>query len=307
MTFQRTLRIPDDDNTYPLPPTLGRFPVHQVSDYARRVPSAWKDHGGVFIPMYQREALWLAFDGADWRPNAVQVGVGNINAVSGEPWAEHLSDAPQNYIICPEQMWLDGFNNGDGTVQQFIAMPLGRGYTVEAQLTGKEDVGGIQIRVYDPKAGRFPSRPPARSTEFLSADTPSGPMSASKQATMGMAPGGKMHQKIYLDKYGLDTWDQENFGSVFIHIVNSEQYRKLTRREPPPSPVNARTYTQHNFPWFEVYDEDRETLRSRGKLSEVKSVHQIDVSTGRAKSEDEEALEIDPAQIEKIKPPTSGQ
>jgi len=24
--FQRTLRIPDDDNTYPLPPGLGKFP-----------------------------------------------------------------------------------------------------------------------------------------------------------------------------------------------------------------------------------------------------------------------------------------
>ena len=28
ITFQRTLRIPDDGGVYPLPPGLGRFPIH---------------------------------------------------------------------------------------------------------------------------------------------------------------------------------------------------------------------------------------------------------------------------------------
>src|SRR5215216_4501578 len=50
MTFQRTLRIPDDGKNYPLPPGLGTFPVCKVSDYADRVPKSWVAHGGVFIP-----------------------------------------------------------------------------------------------------------------------------------------------------------------------------------------------------------------------------------------------------------------
>ncbi|NIM97041.1 MAG: hypothetical protein GTO24_02815 [candidate division Zixibacteria bacterium] len=33
--FQRTLRIPDDNNNYPLPPGLGRFPLRQVDDFAK--------------------------------------------------------------------------------------------------------------------------------------------------------------------------------------------------------------------------------------------------------------------------------
>ena len=37
--FQRTLRIPDDGNTYPLPPGLGSFPIYRVEDYATRVPA----------------------------------------------------------------------------------------------------------------------------------------------------------------------------------------------------------------------------------------------------------------------------
>jgi len=57
--FQRTLRIPDDNREYPLPPGLGRFPVEHVDDFADKLPGTWQAHGGVFIPMYQSEALWI--------------------------------------------------------------------------------------------------------------------------------------------------------------------------------------------------------------------------------------------------------
>lgn len=53
--FQRTLRIPDDGRTYPLPPGLGAFPVSRVADYTRRIPREWHRENGFFIPMYQRE------------------------------------------------------------------------------------------------------------------------------------------------------------------------------------------------------------------------------------------------------------
>ena len=49
--FQRTLRIPDDDSEYPLPPGMGRFPVRHVDDFAARVPERWLSHGGVMLPM----------------------------------------------------------------------------------------------------------------------------------------------------------------------------------------------------------------------------------------------------------------
>jgi hypothetical protein len=62
--FQRTLRIPDDGKDYPLPPGLGRFPMKHVDDFAEKVPSLWLEHGGVMLPMYQSEALWLNFNSA---------------------------------------------------------------------------------------------------------------------------------------------------------------------------------------------------------------------------------------------------
>ena len=45
--FQRTLRIPDDNREYPLPPGLGSFPLEHVDDYTARAPKSWQRHGGV--------------------------------------------------------------------------------------------------------------------------------------------------------------------------------------------------------------------------------------------------------------------
>ena len=88
--LQRTLRIPDDDKTYPLPPGLGAFPLQHVDDHAADVPSTWLQHGGVMLPMYQSEAMWLNFSStmiADRRvsyPFAIKVATGKQSAVSGK-------------------------------------------------------------------------------------------------------------------------------------------------------------------------------------------------------------------------------
>lgn len=93
--------------------------------------------------MYQSEAMWIEFKAS--APHAVKVAVGKINAVSGKTWKNGLN--PQDYLVTPPQKWIDGINCANGKARQFVAMPLGEGYTVEGQLTGKEKFGGIQIQV----------------------------------------------------------------------------------------------------------------------------------------------------------------
>jgi hypothetical protein len=110
--------------------------------------------------MYQREALWLGFVGTSWKPNAVKIAAGRRNALTGDSWTSSLHAHPQDYLVCPDQPWLDGFKTGEGVVRHFVAMPLGQGYSLEAQLTETEYVGGIQIDVYEAKPGRFPDHPP---------------------------------------------------------------------------------------------------------------------------------------------------
>lgn len=158
--FRRTLRIPEDGKDYPLPPGFSRFPICKVEDYADKVPANWLEDGGFFIPMHQREALYLEFGGAAWRPAAAKIGIGKINAVTGDQWDETIRKHKQDYVIVPDQHWLDGINSDDGRVRQFVAMPLGEGYTVEEQITDESRFGGIQVVAFDPKTGVFPEEDP---------------------------------------------------------------------------------------------------------------------------------------------------
>lgn len=303
VSFQRTLRIPDDGKKYPLPPGLDKFPICKVSDFADSVPESWKQHGGVFIPMYQREALWLEFNSSYWRPNVVKVAAGKVNAVTGKSWNQSLSEVEQDYMVCPPQNWLDGFKTGHGTVRQFIAMPLGKGYTVEEQLTNKDKFGGIQLIVFEPKMGKFPEEEPNPILYMVSDYQPSlkrieGEIS---ETEMGLAAGGKITQKIYPDEHGIDTWDEDNFGRVYIHIVNSSMFRKITGMEVPSTPITTETYTKYGLPWFEIYDEHLEDIAIGEELYAIKPVKLIDKMKCLFKNEDNLSILISDKQIKKIK------
>lgn len=269
VSFQRTLRIPDDGRTYPLPPGLGEFPLRLVRDYASRVPAAWTKRGGVLLPMYQREAMWLSFGG---RPHALQVGIGKVCAVSGERWSDQLRRDPQNYVVTGTQPWLDGIASGKGTIRQFVAVPLGKGLTVEAQLTGHEEYGGVQLQAFAPKSGRIPR------DDFdicRSVDAACDFAECEMSASMGIGAGGTMEQKVYPDPYGVDVWDPFARTRVYVHILNSEMWHRITGEAPPPSPVSARSYIDAGLPWFSLYDEHAQTLAPTAKLAGVKSIDQL--------------------------------
>ena len=67
ITFERTLRIPDDNKTYPIPPSLGKFPLVQVQDYlaSDAIPHHWKTEKGVMLPMWQKEAMFIQFSSSN--------------------------------------------------------------------------------------------------------------------------------------------------------------------------------------------------------------------------------------------------
>ena len=309
--FQRTLRIPDNGKKYPLPPGFGPFPVRRVDDYLDRVPYEWRERGGVFIPMYQREALWILFQGEHWKPRAVKIGVGKVCAITGSGWSEQLHKrssrrgAPQDYLVTPPQPWLDGICTGKGVIRQFVAMPLGMGYTVEGQVTGEETFGGIQIKAFEPKRGRFPDQAPYRGRVRLGMkmkmgmSAPGAPMAApaparSRAQSMGLAAGGKMKQKLYRDPHGLDTWDHSATTRVFVHIVNSELFREITGEEPPSTPITAKEYARNNLPWFDLYDESRPTVAATPTLAQVKSVKTLDAEYSTLPLQDDDPVSPGP-------------
>ena len=284
INFQRTLRIPDDGSSYPLPPGLGAFPVRHVDDFASRVPQAWNQHGGVMLPMYQSEALWLSLHSS--YPFAVKVATGKIDAITGESWSNGLHRDPQDYLVTPGQPWLDGYCFEQGTIRQFVAMPLGQGYTVEEQLTGEAEHGGLQIVAYPMKAAAYRKMVGRRTAgRRASLDMTMDRLSdaaacLAEDPGMGLAPGGRMVQSIYQDPHALDLWETRDSSRCFVHITSSLAWRAVTGEDPPTTPLTSREYNDHDMPWFDYYDGDKTALEGAKKLAGVKSVKQIGEEKG---------------------------
>jgi len=277
LSFHRTLRVPDDGHVYPLPPGLGRFALRLIDDFRERLPEDWGRHGGVFMPLYQSEALWLGFNDLSVPssaffsyPCAIKVAAGKINAISGLPWRQGLSADPQDYVVVPDQYWLDGFNVGKGLIRQFVAMPLGAGYTVEEQLMGLAEHGGLQIAVYPLKGDLY-----RRWEEEEEAQKRAGVrIQYGFAMPMGLANGGLLRQVIEKDPYGIDAWDQEHVVRCYVHLLNSEQYLAITGEPYPHRPFSAHDYAQHGLPWFHAYS-DGEPLDGAEPLAQLPGLAEL--------------------------------
>ncbi len=135
------------------------------------------------LPMYQSEALWLNFTTLDGYPFAVKIATGKVDAITGKPWRDGLRRKKQNYLVAPEQPWLDGYCVEKGFIRQFVAMPLGSGYSAEEQITGEAEHGGLQICVYPLKAEAYRPGPYREDGVCYCLSDKSAP-------AMGLAPGG---------------------------------------------------------------------------------------------------------------------
>jgi hypothetical protein len=328
--FQRTLRIPDDNRTHRLPPGLGRFPLAHVDDHTARLPASWHKRGGVFLPMHQSEALWIRFHSR--YPFGVKIAAGKINAVTGKPWSAELEGpttkatpmmrcgdvnvplsmgfpagdllsraAPegQDYLALPKQPWLDGFCVEQGKIRQFVAMPLGEGYTVEEQITGEAVHGGLQIIVYPLKPEFY--RPPQQVLRgmAMAGACGSGAFSLSASASisnarpeMGMAPGGLMEQVIHADTFKVDQYEQGVSARCFVHLLNSEQYQRVTGKAPPHAAPTAADYTRAGLPWFQDWAPKAAALPGSPVLKKLDSVANLGNKLGQQPLPDNEALPL---------------
>ena len=276
LSFQRTLRIPDDNRSYPLPPGLGDFPLYRVDDHAARLPPAWREHGGVFLPIAQSEAMWLSFSGS--YPMALRIASGKIDAVTGEPWSDGLTEERQNYVVVPEQPWLDGFCVAKGSIRQFVAMPLGTGYTAEEQLTGEAVHGGLQVGVHPMKRNAYLEY--RSSSVFEDTGVCYSPPADKSSREMGLAPGGLMKQELAADPHDFDVWEPHALARCFVHILNAKQFFEVTGARPPEPPPTAASYTEAGLPWFEYYGGDVEALAAAPAFAELDSVAAMTIKQG---------------------------
>lgn len=53
ISFQRTIRVPDDGKTHNLSPGLSQSPIFNIATFAKTLPLDTVEKGGVFIAMYR--------------------------------------------------------------------------------------------------------------------------------------------------------------------------------------------------------------------------------------------------------------
>jgi hypothetical protein len=248
VTLHRTLRIPDDGKEYPLPPSLGHFPMVHVDDYKTKVSPKWVGRGGVMVPMYQSEALWFSLHphyvsdrGAPY-PFAIKCATGKVSALTGKEWSKKLK--ADDYMVAPGQPWLDGYVVADGTVRQFVAAPLGLGVTAEGQITGKEEFGGLQLEVLPMLLEKFEAKYPKVSRQItnsmrrsmrahgMGVTGPTGPTGATG-ASGPVGPAGMMGGQMYCSNElkGIKTASLISESSVTFNMVAESMEQPLRMRK----------------------------------------------------------------------------
>jgi hypothetical protein len=232
IALKRTLRVPEGCHSYPLPPDLGDFDLVRRRD--RYVVAAWP-----------HEALWIRFEALNDQWTAVQVAAGGLNALTGEPFPAPLNGAPQNYLVVPEQPWLDGVLAAEGLVRQFVAVAGGAGNAIGP--------GTIQIRVFAPKR-RLPRAAPAIESESM----------------MSIGAGGLIRQKVYPDPFKVSVWRTTPEAEISIDLLTPGRFHALTGRPAPPTPVSAKAYTDWGLPWFELNDTGAGALKGTGAFQVLK-------------------------------------
>ena len=198
--------------------------------------------------------------------------------MTGEPWRVGLHRDPQDYVVSPEQPWLDGFAIEKGVIRQFVAMPLGDGYSVEEQLTGDAEWGGLQISVIPLKVEAWQAlRRAWEQRREGRAERHSGLMEDaevvySMAPPMGLAAGGRMRQAIHPDPFNMDDWDMTAADRVFVTLLHAKDWKKVTGEAAPNEPPTAKEYSAAGLPWFEHYGKDQAALSGGAKLAGVQSV-----------------------------------
>ena len=144
-------------------------------------------------------------------------------------------------MVWPEQPWLDGFAIERGVIRQFVAMPLGEGYSVEEQLTDEAEWGGLLISVTPIRREVWAHLKASRPVCHIEPCASVMPVSA---AAMGLGAGGRMRQSIERDPHALEDWDQRATQRVFVTLWHASRWRALTEeqvpRRPPPKLICAR-------------------------------------------------------------------
>ena len=113
----------------------------------------------------------------------------------------------------------------------------------------------------------------------------------SKKLDMGLAPGGRMKQKVHKDPFDLDDWDLEATSRCFVHLCDAELWKVVTGQPAPTTPPTAKDYSQAGLPWFHHAEGDKPAVGGSKLLEGLKSVLGMGTQTGQKPLPENESVQ----------------
>ena len=145
------------------------------------------------------------------------------------------------------------------------------GVTVEEQLTGSAEFGGIQIKAWPLKASAYEAWARRRRSHFAGGEKDFNAVYClDASLDMGLGMGGSMQQHIYQDQFGREQWETGYSSRCYVHLLNAEGYAEVTGHLPPHRPYDAGDYAAAGLPWFDYYS-DQSALGGSERFKGLKS------------------------------------
>lgn len=318
VVFHRTVRVADGRITSNLPPSLGTMKAYKVSDYKDRCPADWDvaavfvalhdtealwmsfRHNGHPVAVLVGAGGINALTGEKLGTKLVE---GNYLTAPPQPWLDGWKN--EDGSVC--QFVATPYKAGKGiTVAEQLIGAESKTGAIGLAVFEPKDPGSLKL-VSKPYEGFTPSSVDNDFTwaaQSLSkcADTPeqihgavnSSPlpsmsMTSSKSRVsgqsatqdfgeMGIGKGGKIHQKIYPDPYGIEVWKDAPAAAVAVYVVNAEAFQEITG-EVIPAPTGHESY---GGVWFGLKDEAEKDVPGTAKFTGLKSAFVGDTSNVEA-------------------------
>ena len=144
--------------------TFERAPITQGSErppiatgtYPLRWAPGPSGRDVVALPVGPDEAVWLSLRAEE--PTALQLLVDGRNALSGTTTSQGLGRHPQDYVVVPDQRWLDGMQVAEGTAEQ-LRGPSDVNTDIELRLVARRLCSRVLFRVVARVGRRAPGEP----------------------------------------------------------------------------------------------------------------------------------------------------
>ncbi|RYP05250.1 hypothetical protein DL765_009897 [Monosporascus sp. GIB2] len=80
-----------------------------------------------------------------------------------------------------------------------------------------------------------------------------------ERVALGIGVGGNIIQEIVEDKSDPGIWDVGSSKILYVHIVNSQDFRAITGLPPPETPISWETYSDLRLPYDKAWGEGNES------------------------------------------------